>query len=262
MKFVAIIVQFVKKHYEKIILCVVLLGLAAAAIWMGEEIQNVRTGLTPPTEGPHLAKAMAPIDMTSHLMALAQVTNPPPVVLSGDHNLFNPVTWKRKANGELIKILRSGPDALVDVSNSPLYTTISYDHPTGNAGIYVFKISTHSGRASTEYPKINEKTKSGLYIVRGTKGAHPEEPDAIELEIVDTGQKVWITKSDPYKQVDGYLADLFYPPESRKLPGVHVDQPITLDNEQYKIVDITNDAVRVQSIKTTKVTTKKATGSP
>lgn len=262
MKYVGIIVNFLKKHYEKISLCVVLLGLAGAAIWMGDEISKYKTAGSEGTgsSGERRGKAMAPIDMTPNQLALAQMTNPPPVVLSGEHNLFNPVTWKLMPNGEKKKFYKTGPAALVDISNTPLYLTIAYDHPTGTAGIYVFRVSTHSGRAATEIPKINEKTKSGLYIVRGTEGA-ADDPKRIKLEIVDTGDTVWIAKDDPYKKVDGYIADLSYPPESRTFSRVHVDQPITLDNEQYKVVDITNDAVRVQS-RTTKVTTVKVTGSP
>ena len=43
--------EFLKKHYEKIILCVVLLGLAAAAIWMRMAIDKVQDNLpaTPTT---------------------------------------------------------------------------------------------------------------------------------------------------------------------------------------------------------------------
>jgi hypothetical protein len=62
--------------------------------------------------------------------------------------------------------------------------------------------------------------------------------------------------------VDGYLADMKYDPESRTLLKERVNETFTLDNEQYKIVEITSNVVRVQSIKNTKITTIKWNGNP
>jgi len=253
--------QFLKRHYEKIILCLVLLGLAGAAIWIGASINDAQKEMgdaTPPSAAE--GKPLAPMDLKSDELALAQVTNAPPVVLSGDHNLFNPVTWKRKANGDLIKILRTGPDALTIISNTPLYTVIDFDHPSPNGAVYIFVVQEHSGRRMTEYARKDEKTKSGLYIVRGIKGA-VDNPDQIELEIPETGEMVWVSTNRPYKRVDGYTVDLKYDPESRVLLKQKVDDTLTLDNERYKIIEITNDMVRVQSANS-KVTTIRKNGNP
>jgi hypothetical protein len=254
--------QFLKKHYEKIILCVVLLGLAAASIWMGEILKKLQEEVNQPVSGgAHKTKPPVPLDLTADLLALAQVTNPPPVVLSGEHNLFNPVTWRRKANGELLKILKTGPDALSITNITPLYTVIAYDHPSGNGPVYVMSVQVHSARRPLEYAKMDEKTKSGLYIIRGIKGA-VDDPTDLQLEVLETQETVWITKDNPYKRVDGYLADMKYDPESRSLLKERVNETFTLDNEQYKIVEITNNAVRVESIKNTKITTIKWNGNP
>jgi len=254
--------QFLKKHYEKIILCVVLLGLAAAAIWMGAVITEVTEEVNQPiAEPPSKTKALVPLDLTTDMLALAQVTNPPPVVLSGEHNLFNPVTWRKKANGELLKILKTGPDALIITNITSLYTVIAYDHPSSEPGIYVMGLQLHSAKRPSEYAKKDEKSKSGLYIIHGIKGA-PEDPTDLQLEILDTQETVWISKGDPYKRVDGHTVDMKYDPESRSLLKVHEDDTITLDNEPYKIVEITNNLIRVQSINNTKITTIKWNGSP
>jgi hypothetical protein len=254
MRFVAPILQFLKRHYEKIILCVVLLGLAGAATWMGAEISKYKSAGGPAVDAPHSSKPMPPVDLSSDIGAWKSLANPPPVVLSGDHNLFNPVTWKRENNGRLLKILRTGPDALKIVDVAPLYTVISYSHPTGTAGIYVFTVQTNSGRRMTEHPKLNEKTKSGLYIVHGIKGA-PENPTELELVITATQQKVWISQTNDYKEVDGHTVDLFYPPENHSMSKQHVNEEITLDGQKYKIVEITDDTVRVQNEQNSKMTT-------
>jgi hypothetical protein len=201
------------------------------------------------------------LNLTADLKVLEQVTNPPPVVLSGDHNLFNPVTWRRKPNGDLLKILKTGPDALTVTNISPLYTVVGYDHPSGDGPIYIMDIEVHSKKRPMEYAKIGEKNKSGLYIIRSVKGDE-NDPAELQLEIPDTGETVWVTTNSPYKRVDGYLADLKYDPESKVLNKERVNEIFTLDNEPYKIVEITNNLVRVQSIKNTKITTINWNGNP
>ncbi|HZM03853.1 MAG TPA: hypothetical protein VFC44_12645 [Candidatus Saccharimonadales bacterium] len=253
--------EFLKKHYEKIVLCVVLAGLATAVVWMGTVLNEVQTELTQPvSETPAHPKALVPLDLAADMNALAAVTNPPPVVLSGDHNLFNPVTWKRKSNGNLLKILKTGPDALAITNITPLYTVIAYDHPSGNGAVYILSLQQHSGKRFTEFAKKNEKTKSGLYIIRGIKGA-PEDPTDLQLEIPETQETVWVNTNTPYKRVDGYTVDMKYEPQSLTLLKKRVNDTIALDNEEYKIVEITNNLARVESNKT-KVTTIYWNGNP
>jgi hypothetical protein len=270
--------EFLKKHYEKILLCLVLLGLAAAAVWMRTAIDAMQSGVDTSTNavptgagprrgprgGPSRPAAEAPkaMDLSEDLQALAQITNPPAVILSGTHNLFNPVTWKRKANGDLFKVLKSGPDALSIVNITPLYTVISYDRATGDGGFYVLGAQQHvdaqqvgtAHNKTVEFVKKDQKTKTGLFIVRGIKGAE-NAPTDVELEIPQTGEtNVWISTNNPYKRVDSYLADLKYDPETKVLSKQKVDDWIKLDNEQYKIVEITNNAIRLQSSTSSKVT--------
>lgn len=255
-QFLGILTQFLKRHYEKIILCAVLLGLAAAAIVMGTKITAVKTEITDTTPpAPSHGRPPPSLNMSNDLEALRIVTNPPPVILSGDHNLFNPVTWKRKANGDLLKVLQTGPDALTVSNITPLYTVIAFDHPaSGASGIYVMSVQEHSGSKHSEYAKVGEKPKSGLYIIRGIKGA-PDNPDDLILDIPDTGEtNVLVSKDAPYKRVDGYTVDLWYGPESHPMPKQKVGDQIMLDNEPYKIIEITNDLIRVEDINNTKVT--------
>jgi hypothetical protein len=259
--------EFLKKHYEKMVLCVVLLGLAGAVAWMSSALKKASEPLegleggSPPKKAP-----LEPLDLTADQRALAQITNPPPVVLSGEHNLFNPVTWKCKANGELLKIIKTGPDALTAANSTPRYTIIAYDRPT-DSPVYVMNWQRHAdlrqpGRGKTEYARKDEKMASGLYIVRGIKGAE-NDPSEINLEIIQTGQtNVWVSTNTPYKYVDSHLVDLKYDPDpSLPLLKRRVNDEFNLDNEPYKIVEITNDVVRVQNIRTTKVTEIKVTQS-
>jgi hypothetical protein len=264
--------EFLKKHYEKIVLCLVLLGLAAAAVWMRSAIEKVhdvpqmpsvpqterRAGRGKPGASTGAA-TIAPLDLSTDLIALAHATNPPAIVLSGEHNLFNPVTWKRKSDGTLLKIIKSGPDALFVTNITPLYTVIAFNKASGNGtGVYVLDTAQHEDlqrpkRPVSEFAKKNEKVKSGLYIIRDVKG-DPDDPSELDLELPATQQIVAVTKDKPYQRQDSCIADLRYEPEAKTFPKVHVNETIRLDGEQYKVVEITNDAVRIQFNRTTKVT--------
>jgi hypothetical protein len=257
--------EFLKRHYEKIILCVVLLGLAAAAIWMRMAIEKIHESPVPVTQAPPRrgktagTPTLAPLDLSTDVVALAQVTNPPSITLSGDHNLFNPVTWKKKSDGTFLKVIKLGPDALTVTSITKLYTVIAYDHASGNgSGVYVMAIQQHSDlqhpkRPTTEYAKKDEKMKSGLYIIREIKG-DADDPSELDLELPPTGETVAVTKDKPYERVDSCIADLRYEPDTKPFPKVHVNDIIPLEGEQYKVVEITTNAVRIQFIRTTKVT--------
>ena len=154
--------EFLKKHYEKLVLCVVLVGLAATALWMKSAIETVQTAVPPIVNTPAPApknSTIKPIDLTPYSQALAQVTNPPTVVLSGDHNLFNPVTWKRRVGGEIFKVIKIGPDALGVTNIIPLYTIISLDQVEGG----VFTIELQKGVDVTQ-SKSPRPIKAHLHL--------------------------------------------------------------------------------------------------
>jgi hypothetical protein len=265
--------EFLKKHYEKIVLCLVLLGLAAAAVWAHKAIGNIPepapSGPQSPAPSPRRARGggaaaevatLAPIDLSTDMMSLAQITNPPAINLSGDHNLFDPVTWKRKSDGTLMKVIKTGPNALEVTNITKLYTVISYDHPSGNgSGVYVMAIQQHSdpqhpaARKLQEFAKKDQKTKSGLYEIKDVKG-DPDDPSELDLELTGNQQVVTVAKDKPYEWVDSCIADLKYEPDSRTFLKMHVNDTLPLDGEQYKIVEITTNAVRIQFNRTTKVT--------
>lgn len=251
--------EFLKKHYEKILLSVVLLGLAAAAAWLPAAIREAQSELEVADPGGQAStKPMAAIDLAAAKAAMERVKNPTVVVLSGEHNLFNPVTWKRTATNEY-KVLKEGPAALNVKSIRPLYTVIAYDKVAG-AGYYL-NIQQQSKKRPSVYTKTNEVTKSGLFILRAVKGA-PEDPSELILEIPDLDQPVSISKNKPFQRIDGYAADLRYDPDKKNFDDVRANQTISFGGESYKIIAITNNAVTVSANSTTKKTTIYWNGTP
>src|ERR1043166_8129168 len=146
------------------------------------------------------------MDLNKEQTEVARIKRPPPIVLSGDHNLFNPVIWKRMTNGGLKRFTKIGADALEITAIRPLYTILAYDRVAAT-GFYI-AVQQHADltkppKKSMEYVKLREKsTKSGLFTVIGTKGANNEDPDELTLEL-DNKQQVTITKQKPYQVIDG-----------------------------------------------------------
>src|SRR5690349_6085025 len=94
-----------RNHYEKVVLGLALLGLAAAVVILmragaaeqekiKEYIQDVarRSGAR-----------VKPPDISRLETELGKAQKPPTLELSGAHNLFNPVRWQRSADGRWIK---------------------------------------------------------------------------------------------------------------------------------------------------------------
>jgi hypothetical protein len=242
--------EFLKKHYEKILLSVVLLCLALTAAWFPakinkekEESQGYKVGLPTP-------KALPPIDLTTNEAALQRLQHPPTVVLSGEHNLFNPVTWKVKSDGSFLKILREGVEALTVTAIQPLYLEISYERATPPG--YWIGIKRMSIKRAPVYAKVNEK--KDLFTIKDVKGP-TENPNALDMVLTDTGETVSITKDKPYQKVEGYAVDLRYDPDNLSFPKRHINDIITFGGESYKIIAITANDVRVQAISTDKRTT-------
>ncbi len=238
--------EFFKRHYVKIFLSLVLVGLAFVAVRLPIAITQAREELDNPTGPAPKAKPAAPFDLSPEQNALNELTNPPHAVLSGENNLFNPVIWKMKPDGELIKITKEGPAALTITNITPLYMVIAYEGPaTGGTGVYDFHVQRKSEKKTREYVKLNVKPSSGLYILRAFKGP-ADNPTDMQLELLDTKETVWITTNKPYQRIDGYAADMKYPAAEPMLKK-KVGDIIKLEGESYKIIEITNNAVRIES---------------
>ena len=100
--------RFLKRHYEKLILSLVLLALAVAAAWLPtalsdtrEKLKGASASFSAAAQGPykpHFRPRLRPPRRPGTVEAS------PKLVLNGEHNLFNPVVWKRKYDGSWIKI--------------------------------------------------------------------------------------------------------------------------------------------------------------
>lgn len=251
--------EFLKKHYEKVLLSVVLLALGAAALWLPMAIKQAEDDAKVTDAPAPKSKPLPPINFDKEIKALSTVTNPPEVVFSGEHRLISSVTWKRQTNGRLTKILIEGADALTVTGGSNLYTVISYDRTAGSG--YYINLQQQSSKPKSEYLKVGEKSKTGVFTLSEVKGT-PEDPSEFVVELTDTKEKVSVKKDQPYKRVDGYSVDLKYAPENKTFNNKRLGDTLPFAGDTYKVVYINNNEVRVTATLTSKQTTIPWTGTP
>jgi hypothetical protein len=90
------------------------------------------------------------------------------------------------------------------------------------------------------YCKLNDKNDTfQLVEVKGKA----EEPSQLIVILNDTGERAVITKDQPYKRVDGYMADLRYDLEKKSWTSRRLGASLTFNGEDYNIVAINQNEV-------------------
>jgi hypothetical protein len=251
--------EFIKKHYEKIIMSVVLLCLLGAAVWLPMMIKDAQVQINQKAGSEPPNRPWKAADFTVQSNALAALKVPFSVQLSGGvppeyHNLFNPVTWKWGTN--YIKVYVEGPDALVIKDIRPLYLTVAFDRSAGTG--YYFYYQKQSGKKNNIYLHVKDTAKVAgqpVFTLVGIKGA-PEDPSEFQIQMLDTQEIITVTKQLPFQKVDGFVTDMTYPPEQNvNLKNKRVGDTFTLAGETYKVIAISQNAVRVQATSNDKQTT-------
>jgi hypothetical protein len=247
--------EFLKKHYEKLILGLVLLGLGVAVAFLPFKISSERQELSDLTEKmvKKPVKPLTNLDLTIQESVLKRMAIPALMDFQSTNKLFNPIPWMQTKDTppRLIPSNKAGPNLTVVTNITPLYLKLSLEGANlsadSNSAVYVIGIVKEaspkvSDRAKkTTYCRINEKKDKDGIIVIQANGAL-ENPTSVVLELLDTGEKVTLTretKDVPYKRIDGYAADVSYPPEH--LPpwkNKRVGDLLKFNGEDYKIVAI------------------------
>jgi hypothetical protein len=249
--------QFLKRHFEKIILSAVLAGLGVAAFWLSVAVKEATDETKTKLKQPSKTKSWEPVNLAVLRDGLMSLTNPPAFSLSGDHNLFNPVTWKvRRNEGFPFKATITGPTALVVTDIRPLYFTLSLESRQGEDGFnLIAKHDWHDvGPTLRWFARVGEKaTVRKPYPIVGTNGA-PDNPAMLilQVKIPETDEVVAVSSNAPYKAVEGYEADLDYKASdmTNQFLRKHVDNLLYLSWEPYKIIAIASNTVRVQNTNT------------
>jgi hypothetical protein len=266
--------SFFKKHYEKVILSIVLLLLAVAAAALPLEVSRVRQFLDEQLNSvvETTPRPFEEIDLSTNRAVIQRLATPVDLTFGEPHNVFNPVQWQKRSDGVLIKIPTSshkGAAALVVTKIEELKLSVSYEgvEQTADNIRYQFLISRDGAgsqdarrkqSASPAQPRNNIFT---LTEVLGPK----EAPVAFKLRLKDEKEDITVTKDKPYTRVVGFAADLKYPLHNQTFPRVRAKEVLPRliqDDETYNIVAITANEVVLSAKSNDKRTTLKLNPSP
>lgn len=244
--------DFLKKHYEKVLLGLVLIGLAIGAAFLPIMISGERDQLDRKRDEilSRKVEPLKPLDLAPQNDLLKRAETPLHLDFSTTNKLFNSFPWLKTADGRIIKVQESniGPKAVTITDISPLFTIITLDsvQASDSGPRYVIVVERQASsnpalrRKKTYYAVLNAKNEA--FILREVKGP-PEDPTEVVLELNDSVEPVAVAKDRPFKRVDGYLADLKYEPEKKSWPNRRVGAPLSINNDDYIIVAISKAEV-------------------
>jgi hypothetical protein len=257
--------DLLKKHYEKILFGVVLLGLLGALIFLPfmissdrEKLGEISGGLITPR-----VKPLPPLDLAEQSNAIERLQSPYQLDFEHTNRLFNPVVWQKAVNGNLIKIEKGneiGPEAVVVTRITPLYFILTLDSVESNefGARYVIGVERQAApvawqRAKRQhYASLGEKNDT--FTITAVNGP-PASPTQLVLQLTDSGEMATVSKSEPYRRVDAYMADLKYGPEGKNWDGQHIGDDLKFAGDDYIIVAINQSEVVLSAQSNQKRTT-------
>jgi hypothetical protein len=240
--------DFLKKHYEKVLLGVVLVGLAVAAAFLPFMIGSERETLKAKRDSilnPRVTP-LPVLNLSTQEDLLKRLEAPLAADFSSTNKLFNPVQWQKTPDGRWIKIQNGneiGPDACVVTNLTPLYLILTLDSVTvSDTGVrYFIGIENEAAARPTQRRKRQTtatlNAKNDTFTLREAKGP-PENPTELVLEMNDSGERATLAKDRPFKRVDGYMADLKYPPENKTWASQRVGATLFFFGDVFTIRSI------------------------
>ena len=266
--------DFVKKHYEKILLGFVLLGLVGALVFLPfmiasdqQKLKDMSYGVVHPKAAP-----LPGLDLTRETNVLGRLQSPYKLDFSTTNKLFNSVPWQKTPDGRLIKNAAGNEVSLVAVTKiTPLYLILTLDSIETNSlatnefvARYVISMERQASALPAQrgkrqhYASVGEKVgeKNDAFIIREVSGslANPGMLKLI-LQLTDTGEKVTLSKDKPFRRTDGYSVDLKYDPEGKKWQGQRKDADLRFAGDDNIIVAINQDSVILRARSNDKKTT-------
>ncbi|MGA3266622.1 MAG: hypothetical protein ABSE16_07360 [Verrucomicrobiota bacterium] len=233
--------NFLKKHYEKILLSLVLLGLLGVlgymVVFIPQEQESVRK-YTETIIHPPLV-ALPGLDMAEESNVVNRLQTPYQLDFDTGNKLFNPIEWHMKPDRTMVPFTELGPKAAVVTNIEPLYFVLTLKSVETNEFGARFVISVdrqNTGHQETHYVSVGDHNSVFTVVTNGAPG----NPDALILKLADSaeGETVTLSKGQPYKRADAYEADIKYDPENKSWPRCRVGRQLSFAGDVYTIVDI------------------------
>lgn len=258
--------EFLKNHYEKLVLGVIVIGLVVAAVMVSMQAESA--GEEEMAGSGYEAKAQ-PVDTSTNLLALERFANSAELNLDEGHYLFNPDVWRRKPDGSFITGEDLGPKGVKIKEILPLVFSVKF-LDTGSSSsstrfaMQIVRVNAPDARGtpptsmSTVMMSVGEE--NDLFKLLEVRPA--DAPKEVSLEMKKDAQVVTLTKGQVFERIDGYIANLRYDAENRNFNNVRELSTITLLGETNKVVTLTSNELVLLNPATTLRTTLKYNAAP
>jgi|GEM_PF-611482 len=274
--------EFLKNHYEKIILSLVLVLMAVGAVVLVLEAGSWEEKLRPFRElavQPDGQRPPSP-DPAPYQAALSRA-QPELVDLTKGHKVFNPELWYVDTNNNLIIGTNVGVRKLFVTEIKPMRLKLelvisgSPERPTQLARMTrEFMSKTTDQRPLNRTITLNAtnylddtrpvRNFNGYFVARATSG--PADNPAIDIDFHEPGRelvKFKLTKDNPYETIVDYGAKLLYSVENIQFPSPlrkdvlyeRKGAPLVFAGDTNIIVEITATNVVVRAASNDKPTT-------
>ncbi len=251
---------FLKKHYEKVLLGVVLLGLAVAVAFLPWKIASEKQDEEAQSQQalPARVERLKDLNLSDAENALKRVASPVVVDFSAPNRLFNPMAWQKAPQGGRLSRVdssRTGPNALTVLKLTPLYLKLMLEKVNIYASIaetnYSISVEKEAALYYNERRKMTKSyalgAKSDVFTVREVKAPADNPTNAtVTVELNDTQQRVPLKVGQLFRRIDGYKADLKYADtlgETHTWTDQRVGSALSFGGEAYNIVAITENEV-------------------
>lgn len=255
--------DFLKKHYEKLLLGLVLAGLVGGLVFMPFYISSDKQAMKDSTDTILMAPqvtALPDLDMTAKAAVVQRMGSPYTLDLDSTNKVFNPNEWQKTPDGLLIPAKATGPAYAVVTNITPLYTIINLDTVSTNelGARYVISVERQADKNPTKrrkqahYVSAGDRPNDAFGLVK--VNGDPGNPTSVDVKLTDTGELVSIANGKAYERIDGYRADFRYDLEKR---GFHVraGDKITFGGVGYTVQDINDHEVILMDDSNQKKTT-------
>jgi len=238
--------QFLKKHYEKILLGVVLAGLIGVLVFMLFYIAADKQAMMDSENGLINApvKPLPDLNLTANAAAVKRLQAPLVLDFDTGSKIFNPFIWEKMADGQMVKKGSIGAHAAVVTAIRPLYFKLSLKSVSTNefGARYVIGVerqaaaSSSKRREQSRYASVGDKPNDVFELLK--VNGPPENPASLVLKLVDSGDTVTLTGDHPYQRVDGYLADFRYDPEKKVFTDRRAGDKVSFGGTDYVVLEV------------------------
>lgn len=244
--------DFIKKHYEKVVLSVVLVAVALTVLFLTIQVGGVKTEIEEQKQAKAVKKgASYPVlNLSTQQMVVARTAQKLRVVLDGPHNTFNPGTWEKSGDGVRRKQGKAGLGGLTVTRLIPLNLVITYRGAVGLAENprYQFAVAREfekqPGRRQPVVSSLNAGAKDNVLSIVEVRGPK-EDPTEIVCELVETRERFVLSRTKDFRKTYGFAADLRA--DGKDYPAKRIDDTLLLSGVNYKIVAIGKDELVVSA---------------